>query len=234
MLTAIQIVYVFITLQLESNSTGTTLNWTDVSQGGPWSFIFSLAAAIGSIATLGALYFIWKQSKLTRDQISQNQQGIDLTKQQISQTQQEIDSTLRPWIGHTSYKLDRETLDQDRQAGPKDIAKIDLKNYGRLPARLTRQVQLWQLTEIKEEDLAKQPETKADPIMIFPDQMSPYSFVGEESLIYRKSDFYFGFLLWYDAHVGQRTKEGKYGIILKCKSLIGHVIEYNVVNTFAG
>lgn len=160
--------YVFIAFQLESNSTGTAFNWTDESPTDPWldpwGFAFSIAAAVGSGATALALGFIYKQSKLTR--------------KQISQTQQEIDSTLRPWLGHTSYTLHPAIPDQNGQR--KSFATLKLKNYGRLPARLTRQAQLWKLTEITEEDLTKHPEETAPHVMIFPDQVSTYDRVGEE------------------------------------------------------
>lgn len=45
---------------------------------------------------------------------------------------------------------------------------------------MTKQVQLWKLTEIREEDLAKQPEEEAAHIMIFPDQVRTHERVGEE------------------------------------------------------
>jgi hypothetical protein len=217
MLTAIHVLYVFIALQTAYNSSGTSLNWTDEVPNDFWISLLPPLAAAGSLATAGGFIVLLIQSRLTG--------------KQVSQTQQEIDSTLRSWLGHISYTLDRHAVEEDRQAGWKDIAKFELKNYGRLPAKLTRQVQLWQLTEIKEEDLENQPKSKAEQIIIFPDEVKPYSFIGEQAFIYKKSDFYFGFILWYDFQAGEGRKEGKYGIIIKCKSDIGHVLNYSVINT---
>jgi hypothetical protein len=47
----------------------------------PWAFTFALVAAIGNTATAGALYFVYRQSRMT---------------------QQEFTSTLRPWVGFSS------------------------------------------------------------------------------------------------------------------------------------
>jgi hypothetical protein len=51
----------------------------------PSNFWFSLAGAIGSLATAAAFGIIIYQTRLT--------------KKQLAQTQEEIDNTLRPWIG---------------------------------------------------------------------------------------------------------------------------------------
>lgn len=219
MLTAIQIVYVFIALQLESNSTGAALNWTSDSPGDPWVSPFSLAAAIGSIMTAAGFFVLLWQSWLTRTQ--------------ISQTQQEIDSTLRPWLGHTSYNLSSITIGLTGRR--KDLAKFTLKNYGRLPARLTRQVQLWRLTEIKEKDLTDLPESISTQVIYFPDQEYTYDFSEEreQSYMFLPKEFYFGFILKYDFQAGQGKKEGKYGIILKCKPTSAGY-EYTAVNTLVG
>jgi hypothetical protein len=207
MLTAIQIMNVFIVLQGESNSTNIAPD--------PWDFPFSLAAAIGSLATFAGFIVLLWQSRLTRTQ--------------ISQTQQEIDSTLRPWLGHKSCEITSVPLGGTY----KTVARIGLKNYGRLPARLTRQVQLWKKTEIGEEDLANLQKEMATRGMIFPDQEEPYDFGADQSLIYAGSEFYFGFLLWYDFHVGEGVKGGKYGFIIKCKVMGGNMFEWTLVNTLA-
>jgi hypothetical protein len=212
MLIAAQITYVFTALQVESNSTNIAPD--------PWSFPFSLAAAIGSLATFAGFIVLLWQSRLTRTQ--------------ISQTQQEIDSTLRPWLGHTSYTLHEVTTDSKGQH--KSWVMIRLKNYGRLPARLTKQVQLWKLTEIMEEDLAKQQEEPTTHIMLFPDQESTYERVEEEQSHItgtRSNEYYFGFLLWYDFTVGEGRKEGKYGFILKRVISNGGYEDY-ILNTLAG
>jgi hypothetical protein len=164
------------------------------------------------------LVFIYKQSKLTR--------------QQISQTQQEIDITLRPWLGHTSYSL--HAAIPDSAGHRKSFATFLLKNYGRLPARLTRQVHLWKLTEITQEDLTKHPEETANHIMIFPDQVSTYDRVGEEQTrISEAKEFYFAFLVWYDFHVGEGRKEGKYGFILK-REITNEGFEDSILSTLVG
>jgi hypothetical protein len=114
MFTAIQIMYVFIALQLKSDSTGTALNGVDESLVDPWSFSFSLAAAIGSIATAIALYFIWKQSRLAEERMR-------LTKEELKVT------LPRPWIGapEISYSPDKKEL------------LVKLKNFGHFPGRVT-------------------------------------------------------------------------------------------------
>jgi hypothetical protein len=120
----------------------------------PWNFIFSLLAAAGSVATALGFFLLLKQSKLTQTQ--------------IGQTQQEIDSTLRPWTGHTRYELFSGTI--RFKDPPRDVARFFLKNYGRLPAKVSGMVELWHTGEIKEQDLINGPSAKVDPEMYFPEQ----------------------------------------------------------------
>ena len=49
----------------------------------------------------------------------------------------------------------------------------------------------------------------------------------------RPNEYYFGFLLWYDFHVGEGRKEGKYGFILKRVISNGGYEDY-ILNTLAG
>jgi hypothetical protein len=145
MLTAIQIVYVFIALQFESNSTGSALNLTDESPSDPWSFVFSLAAAVGSGATALALYFIWKQSRLAEER--------------MRLTKEELEVTLpRPWLG---------TIKIAPTPDKKEVM-ILLKNFGRYPGRVTGLIGKDSNTRLSRNDVAGGHVNQTE-ITLFPD-----------------------------------------------------------------
>jgi hypothetical protein len=129
MLAVIHILYVFLTLQLESNSSGTVLKWTDESPSDFWSFIlndpssfiFSLAAAAGSIATAFALYYIHKQSRF-------------------------LEYTLpRPWIGITRIAYN----------SSKNEVMFLITNFGHFPAKVTALISKDSQTQPSRIDIAK-------------------------------------------------------------------------------
>ena len=153
-----------------------------------------------------------------------------LTKTQIGQTQQEIDSTLRSWIGHTRYELFSRTL--RFKDPPLDVARFSLKNYGRLPAKLSGMVQLWSTGEIKERDLTNRKSNEVDPEVYFPEQEKQFDMIGPEAYIMHRKSFYFTFLLRYEYNVGQGQKQGKYGVILRC-TFRGPEYVYSIVYTVA-
>jgi hypothetical protein len=189
----------------------------------PWDFIFSFIAAAGSVATAAGFFLLLKQSKLTETQITH-------TQTQITQTQQEIDTTLRPWIGHTSYELfSRPIRFKDP---PKDVAKFSLKNYGRLPAKLSGMVQLWNTEEIKEQDIMTRPLDEVNPEIYFPEQEKQFDMTGPETYMVQRKGFYFAFLLRYNYNVGQGKKQGKYGVTLKCK-FRGPEYMFSIIRTVA-
>jgi hypothetical protein len=133
-------------------------------------------------------------------------------------------------MAHTSCHLLINAIDDNHQH--LDAAKLILKNYGRLPARITGQVQLWKLTEIQERDLTNQLESTSTRVMYFPDQEGPYD-LGAQPHIEDANLYYFAFLIRYDFQVGTGRKEGKYGAILKYE-LTDSGAETSVLNTFAG
>jgi hypothetical protein len=136
---------------LESNSTGTALSWTDELPGDPWSFIFSLAAAVGSGATALALYFIWKQSRLAEEQMR-------LTKEELKVT------LPRPWIGTTNISY---------LPNKKEIL-INLKNFGHFPGRVTALKAKDSESRPNRNDIAS---GYANPteIALFPEHERPYT-----------------------------------------------------------
>ena len=85
MLTAIQIMYVFIALQEESNLTNP---FSDILSN-PLGLFFSSAAAAGSITTALALIVIVKQFRLTKEEV-------------------------RPWIGTTDIRYTSDKKEEVR------------------------------------------------------------------------------------------------------------------------
>jgi hypothetical protein len=93
-------------------------------------FSFSLVGAIGSAATAAAFWLIIRQT--------------NLTKKQIAQTQDDLDNPSRPWIGHLQIEDKDIRFYFIPDIDPTDItAKYFLKNYGRIPARITRKRYMW-------------------------------------------------------------------------------------------
>jgi hypothetical protein len=74
-----------------------------------WTWIFGLAQSLGAAGTVITVYFVYRQSK---------------------QTQQQMDSRLRAWVGNVSSKQ------QPSLALEFGNVTIYLKNYGEIPASL--------------------------------------------------------------------------------------------------
>lgn len=93
----------------------------------PWDYIFAIVGAIGSLTTAGALFFLWRQS---------NQ-----TKEQIRITQEEIESRLRPWLGISDTIIDDGNV------------RVVFENTGSLPAKIVRTQQSLSFSPITQEQL---------------------------------------------------------------------------------
>jgi len=182
----------------------------------PWDFIFSFVAAVGSGATAAGFILIWNQTRLT--------------KKQISQTQQEIDSTLRPWIGHTDAKFSPQKVLLSEP--PKDAVKFMLRNYGRLPAKLSGMAYVWKVEDVRESDLTNLPLGAVNSEMYFPDQENSLVVIGDNSYMTRQTDFFFGLRLDYDYQVGQGKKQGEYGVIFKVVFKSGYGFSSSIMNTW--
>jgi hypothetical protein len=113
-----------------------------------WMLGLGLAQAIGSIGTAIAVYFVYKQASITRDQ-------LELTRQQM-------DSSLRPWLGVFEGGLQPHYSD----------ALLRITNYGSLPTTSWKWTIKTDVIKITRSDLNSQ---KAYPspyeaTAIFPNQ----------------------------------------------------------------
>jgi hypothetical protein len=220
LLTTFAALYLVVALQVGGIKNDTSPVQGNVSSketpmpNGNTNFWFSLAGAIGSLATAAAFGFIIYQTRLT--------------KKQLAQTQEEIDNTLRAWIGvlQTTGKdieFSEIYVESAREYNPKAkiTAKYFLKNFGRIPARIVSKRYKWSKEEISEDDLysveipAEWSSSRLRP-MIFPDEdarnsadSSELSFLDSPGEI-----FYFGLLIEYDS--GEGTKKRELGSIFKC------------------
>jgi hypothetical protein len=112
--------------------------------GYPWEYVFALISAIGSLGTAAALFFLWNQSKQT--------------KQQIHLTQEEVESTLRPWLGIENITR--------VNAG---LSRGFIKNTGRMPAKIVKRQQFFSSTMITQKQL-RSGEDISGKVIVFPDQ----------------------------------------------------------------
>jgi len=153
------------------------------------TFVFALVGAIGSVATAGALVFLWYQSRQTQKQ-------IQLTQEQTNYTREEMDSTLRPWIGIS-----------DVQIQANEFVTFDVKNHGRIPARLVRRRSVFDKTKISKDQLRS---TKAEDsdILLFPDATQKMSSILPEEPEYQ----YVAIMIEYEY---ANNKHGEYGLIAK-------------------
>jgi hypothetical protein len=129
------------------------------------SFPLQLIQAIWSLATAGALYFLWKQSRDTQKQTSLTQKQTSLTQKQTSLTQEqvrlareEMESTLRPWIAIGDLSKD-----------VNNKLNINLKNYGNIPARVVNKLELIDTKPLSEKELCSTGEKSGYDFMIYPD-----------------------------------------------------------------
>jgi hypothetical protein len=175
----------------------------------PSNYWFSLAGAIGSVATAAAFVIIIYQTRLT--------------KKQIAQTQEEMDNTLRPWIGllQTTEKDIVFYVDSLDSGATGITAKYFLKNYGRVPARIISKRYKWSRKEISKKDLYDV-EVPAEwsssrlQTLIFPDEDGQSSANSDEQSFRASPEetFYFGLLIEYDS--GEGTRKREFGTIFRC------------------
>ncbi len=195
-----------------SSTTETSVPTEDTSNS--W---FSIVGAIGSAATAAAFGVIIYQTSLT--------------KKQIAQTQKELENTLRPWLGllqtygkDTGFSVDFRDIDK---VGAKITAEYFLKNYGRVPARITSKRYKWSKKEISKNELynEKIPDEWSSSrlqSMIFPDEDAKSSTYSEQSFLTSPDEtFYFGLLVEYDQEKAQeRESWGAYLGIRKTQTLM--------------
>ena len=162
-----------------------------------WAFAFALAGAVGNIATALALYFVYRQSRTTQEQ--------------TLLTSQEMKSTLRPWIAVSKI-----------QANPHNRVVFDIKNYGRVPAKIMRMRTGASRETIEEEELRSH-ETQDFKMMVFPDATTHYILDISGVLPYSE---YLGVLFEYE--YGDNKKRGDYGVIAK-RGAVANTYDYNEV-----
>ena len=105
--------------------------------------VVTVIGAIGSAATAAALYFIWKQTRMT---------------------QQEINATLRPWLGISDVSLINKGVSNE-------ALFVGLKNYGKIPAEVKSVKVLTSRIEITRDQIDKDSEyVDLTEIRMFPEQ----------------------------------------------------------------
>lgn len=143
---------------------------------------------IGNVATAGALVFLWYQSRQTQQQIKQ-------TQEQTKYVREEMESTLRPWIGVSEINV-----------VPNGKVLFQIKNYGRIPAKIPRIRNMFSSTRIEREDLRSHKLENIE-MMIFPDATAFYALKIPE---HRPDSQYVGVLFEYEYG---NNKSGEYGVI---------------------
>jgi hypothetical protein len=163
-----------------------------------WNFWFSLVGAIGSAATAAAFGFIIHQTRLT---------------------QKELDNTLRPRLGvlqthGKDIEVEAEFINTVNTPTTTITVKYILKNYGRVPARVTSKRYKWSKKEISKKGLYSE-EITADwsssrlQSLLLPeeDARSTANSLEQSFLVSPGETFYFGLLVDYDSGEGTK-KEG--------------------------
>jgi hypothetical protein len=163
-----------------------------------WSFAFALAGAIGSVATAGALGFLYYQSRQTQKQ-------IQLAQQQTNYTREEMDSTLRPWIG---------VIDVEIQAD--EFVTFTVKNYGRILAKIVRMRKVIDKKKITKDQLCSA-EAEDKEMLLFPDAIVKMSSILPED----SENLYVAIMIEYEY---ANNKHGEYGLIGKRIGDTGNII----------
>ena len=163
-----------------------------------WAFAFSFAGAIGSVATAGALGFLYYQSRQTQKQ-------IQLAQQQTNYTREEMDSTLRPWIG---------VIDVEIQAD--EFVTFTVKNYGRILAKIVRMRKVIDKKKITKDQLCSA-EAEDKEMLLFPDAIVKMSSILPED----SENLYVAIMIEYEY---ANNKHGEYGLIGKRIGDTGNII----------
>jgi hypothetical protein len=173
--------------------------------GDSWAFAFASIGAAGSIATAGAIFFLWTQAKHTQEQLR-------LSRQQISLIRKEMDSTLRPWLGFSEIK-----------PGHNGEVLCRVKNYGRIPAEIIKRWNVLSREKISRE-IIQSTKVQFEKLMVFPDATINMNIENPDP----KPDLiYVGVLIEYNY---ADNKFGEYCIIAK---LVTEKNEYQVQEVFA-
>jgi hypothetical protein len=192
-----------------------------------WDFWFSFLGALGSAATAAAFGVIIYQTRLNKKQIAQTKDQIAQTQKQVAQTQEELDNTLRPWLGVLQTKEQDIIVEADYTDAPNPptmaiTVQYFLKNYGRVPARVTSKRYKWSKNEISKNELYSE-KIPADwsssrlQSLLLPGQDGKSTVHSRERsfLVSLDETFYFGLLIDYD--FGEGTRKREYGTVFEMK-----------------
>jgi hypothetical protein len=161
-----------------------------------FAFWFALIGAIGSAATAGALIFVGYQTSQTRKQIQQTQEQTKQAQEQTRLIRKEMETTLRPWLGFGEWGVED------------DHTNIEIKNYGRVAAKVFRSYEILSSKEITFEEIRSISPRSMNYYMVFPNNIDKYQFLLSEP----PDGYFVGLLIkyTYDANI-----EGESGIIGK-------------------
>ena len=151
-----------------------------------WAFAFELVAAVGSIITAAAIFYLWKQSRDTQTQIK-------LTRQQTEYMREELDITLRAWIGVENVEV------------RSDLTFI-VKNYGRIPGKIVTKRSVIDKTKISKDRLLTTEVQNVEKMMLFPGVAVPMTLVMRKEPEYQ----YVAVMMEYEY---ANNKRGRYGLI---------------------